>query len=86
MKAAFIKNLGDFMLNAIINYTIRGLVIIVGLVLVFGLIDIPEDLRSMAMPIGVVAIIFGVYRMVMFYSQNKRYKSYIDNRDNELGK
>jgi hypothetical protein len=74
------------MFNIILNYTIRGLIIVVGAAMAFNLIDAPEHIKGYTTAFGIFAMAFGIYRVVMFYSQNKRYQSFIDNRDKEEGR
>jgi len=68
----------------IINYAVRGLIIVVGLVLLSG-IAIPDsnENKFLTQVMGVVFIIWGIYRVVLYNSNYKRYKRYKNLEDDE---
>jgi hypothetical protein len=62
------------MLLNIINYAVRGLIVLIGILLFFGVLT--PDYRGDALPlkvVGVVFVLFGVYRIVMYYTAQQRY-------------
>ncbi|MDQ1265774.1 MAG: hypothetical protein QG635_926 [Bacteroidota bacterium] len=67
------------MILKIINYTVRGATIIIGIILLTGLFmpDTPDMVMYRTM--GVVFILFGIYRLIVYHSQQKRH--YYDNED-----
>lgn len=58
------------MLNDIINYGVRIVIILLGILLAVGVLTPGQD-DPMIRIIGIIAILFGLYRIVM-YSRNKR--------------
>jgi len=63
------------MLNDIINYGVRIIIIILGILLAGGVLT-PGQNDSMIRIVGIIAILFGLYRIIM-YSRNKRkYKNF----------
>lgn len=69
------------MLTHIINYSIRLLIIIIGVLLVSGLLSNPTWDSSFLRIMGIIFILFGVYRIVIYYSQVKRYN--FDSKEGE---
>lgn len=69
------------MLLHIINYAVRGLIIIVGIILISGVM-IPDsnENKYLTQVMGAVFIIWGVYRIVLYKTQ---YKKYHRNRERE---
>ncbi|GAB1372548.1 hypothetical protein MASR1M45_26100 [Candidatus Kapaibacterium sp.] len=61
------------MLMRIINYTIRSMIVILGLLIITGTIFEQMD-TQMRIVFGVVFILFGIYRLIMYYTQERRYK------------
>lgn len=59
-------------MTAIINYTIRGLIVIVGLLILFGGIVLPQVDAKANTVFGIVFILFGLYRIAMYYTAQKR--------------
>lgn len=60
----------------VLNYSIRGLVVLIGIGFVSGIL-IPETAGvndQMFRIMGIVFILFGIYRLVTYYSQQKRYE------------
>ncbi len=65
------------MTSKIINYGARTLIIIVGILLVTGYLDPPGYADTTFIRVlGAVAILFGIYRIVIYYSQIKRQERY----------
>ncbi len=62
------------MIAQIINYGIRGLIIIIGILLISGLLSSPEWDDSFLRIMGLIFILFGIYRIVIYRSQYKRFK------------
>lgn len=63
------------MINDIINYSIRILIILLGLLFVSGYI-MPEDSDPTMMRVfGAVFVLFGFYRLALYRANKKRYKS-----------
>ncbi|MBX3044656.1 MAG: hypothetical protein KIT33_05785 [Candidatus Kapabacteria bacterium] len=65
----------------IINYSIRGLIVVLGILIATGVILEDFD-TQMRIVFGSVFILFGLYRLTMYYSQEKRYK-FLDEEDDE---
>jgi hypothetical protein len=61
----------------ILNYAARGMVIAIGLLWVSGLIPALNFDPTVRM-FGLVIMLFGVYRMAMFWAQQQEYKRYKD--------
>jgi len=61
------------LLMRIINYTIRSMIVILGLLIITGTIFEQMD-TQMRIVFGVVFILFGIYRLIMYYTQERRYK------------
>jgi hypothetical protein len=63
------------MINDVINYSIRVLIILLGLLFVSGYI-MPEDSDPTMMRVfGAVFVLFGFYRLALYRANKKRYKS-----------
>jgi len=64
----------------IINYSVRILIVLIGILLLSGLIlnEIEPQFRIMA---GLVFILFGIYRISLLYTQEKRYKFMTEDED-----
>jgi hypothetical protein len=56
----------------IIQYIIKGIIIIFGIIIFFNLIplNMPENTRR---TIGVIVTLFGVYRLIIFRMKLKKY-------------
>ena len=68
------------MINDIINYSIRILIILLGLLFVSGFI-MPEDSDPTMMRVfGVVFVLFGFYRLALYRANKKRYKKKKDEK------
>lgn len=66
------------MINDIINYGIRILIILLGLLSVSGIL-MPEDSDPTMMRVfGVVFVLFGFYRLALYRANKKRYNSIKD--------
>lgn len=66
----------------IINYTVRILIVILGLGIIFGYPEIPNMDSKARYVMGVVITLFGIYRMVLLYMQSKRYRFSDDDDEN----
>ncbi|MFY7998677.1 MAG: hypothetical protein ACOVSW_08760 [Candidatus Kapaibacteriota bacterium] len=64
----------------ILNYAARGLVMLIGLLWVFGWIPAVTFDPNVRM-FGVVFILFGAYRLATFWSQHQEYKRYNNDED-----
>ena len=66
----------------IIQYLIKSIIIIFGIVIFFNLIelDIPESTR---MVLGLIVTLFGVYRIIIYNMKRKKYYKEFDNEDDE---
>lgn len=62
------------MVNDIINYSIRILIILLGLVFVSGLLMPEGSDPTMMRVFGVVFVLFGFYRLALYRANRKRYK------------
>jgi|APTNR8051073442_1049403.scaffolds.fasta_scaffold15937_3 hypothetical protein len=63
------------MINDIINYGIRILIILLGLVFVSGYF-MPEDSDPTMMRVfGIIFVLFGFYRLALYRANKKRYSS-----------
>jgi len=58
----------------ILNYTIRIIIIILGIMLTAGWLAPQEGDGTMFRVMGIIFILFGIYRVVTFHTQSKRYK------------
>jgi len=67
----------------VINYSIRVLIIILGVIMVSGILSNPNWDPSFVRIMGIVFILFGVYRIIIYYSQVKRYNFSSEERDEE---
>lgn len=65
----------------IINYGIRSVIVILGILIITGVILDQMD-SQMRIVFGSVFILFGLYRLTMYYTQEKRYK-FLDEEDDE---
>jgi hypothetical protein len=57
----------------IINYAARGLVLVVGILWVSGLVPVVGNDSNLRM-FGIVFILFGLYRLATFYTQQMEHK------------
>jgi hypothetical protein len=62
------------------NYATRGMVVLIGLIWVAGIVPLVRYDTNLRM-FGVVFILFGVYRLATFYTQQMEYKRYRDEDD-----
>lgn len=60
------------MYSDILNYGVRLVMIIVGLLMVFGFFTAPRQDPALMRMMGIVLILFGVYRMAMYYTKQQR--------------
>jgi hypothetical protein len=61
------------LLLKIINYIVRSFIVVLGILIITGVIFNEFD-PQMRIVFGVVFILFGIYRLTMYYTQEKRYK------------
>lgn len=68
------------MLLIIVNYVVRALIVIIGIVLVSGILNhylsLRSDIRPLMPILGVVFILWGVYRLITYHSNLRRYRDY----------
>ncbi|MDX9790805.1 MAG: hypothetical protein WC313_01535 [Candidatus Kapaibacterium sp.] len=69
------------MLMRIINYSVRGFIVLLGILIATGVILEEFDVQ-MRIVFGLVFILFGIYRLTMYYTQEKRYK-FLDEQDDD---
>ncbi|MCL5992305.1 MAG: hypothetical protein M1419_09435 [Bacteroidetes bacterium] len=63
------------MFSKILNYGIRALIIIIGILMVTGVVYIPNSgNNSIIVVFGIIFILFGFVRIYMYYSSTKRYQ------------
>jgi hypothetical protein len=67
------------MLN-IVNYIVRISIIIIGIILVSGLITPQNGDTILFRVMGVIFILFGAYRIVLYRMKSKQYSSYFENK------
>ena len=70
------------MFNDILNYGIRIIIIVLGILIFFDFFNIAHGDTKMIHAVGVIMILFGVYRIISYYSASKRYKNF-RNRDED---
>lgn len=58
----------------IVNYTVRSIVLIIGILLASGVLLPPGPETDMFRVMGIVLILFGVYRIVLYHFHRKRYR------------
>lgn len=67
---------------SIVNYIVRFFIIIIGIIFVSGAF-LPENEDTTLMQImGIVFILFGIYRIVMYKMKSKQYQN-IKKEDND---
>ena len=67
----------------ILNYTVRGAIVLIGVLLLTGVL-FPKNADATLMRVfGVVFILFGVYRIAMYYMQVKKYNFQITNEEDD---
>lgn len=57
----------------IIQYLIKGVIVLFGVVIFFNLfeLDMPENTRRV---IGLIVVLFGVYRLVIYKMKKRKYE------------
>ncbi len=63
----------------IINYAVKILIVVFGILILFGIILKTMD-TNMRIVFGIVFILFGIYRLTIYYSKEKKYR-FMDNGD-----
>jgi preprotein translocase subunit SecG len=71
------------MLMHIINYTIRGLILVLGILMLSGVFSSEQWDDTFLKVMGVVFILFGIYRIVLYINQTKKYRYYVEDEDEE---
>lgn len=73
------------MFSKFINYSVRILMIIMGIAFIFYGILYKNELQDSTLVIvmGIVVTLFGVYRLIMYRTQLERYNFNINEDDNE---
>ena len=61
------------MILRIINYAVRILIVVIGILLLSGFI-LSEIEPQFRITVGIVFTLFGLYRISLLYTQEKRYK------------
>ena len=69
----------------IINYAIRIIIIIVGILFICGVFT-PYDKSDIPTIIGIICILFGTYRLIIYKIKSKRYEFYSDDESNDIDK
>ncbi len=70
------------MYSNLLNYGIRLVMILMGALMVFGVFTSPRQDPALMRMMGIVLILFGVYRMAMYHTkQQRRFK---DDNENPL--
>lgn len=67
----------------IINYTVRGMIILLGVLLLSGIINVGSADSTFLKVMGVVFILFGIYRISIYRMQSKKYNFSISEEDND---
>lgn len=57
----------------IINYAVKLLIVVFGILILFGIILKTMD-TNMRIVFGIVFILFGIYRLTIYYSKEKKYR------------
>jgi hypothetical protein len=63
------------MLLHIVNYFVRGIIVIIGIILVSGVLKPQGDTSYFMQVMGVIFLLFGTYRLISYYSASQKYKS-----------
>lgn len=61
------------MINDIINYSIRIIIILLGIVFVSGYLMPEGSDPTMMRVFGVIFVLFGIYRLLLYRANKKRY-------------
>ncbi len=67
----------------IINYTVRGMIILLGVLLLSGIINVGTADSTFIKVMGVVFILFGIYRISIYRMQSKKYNFSINEEEND---
>lgn len=57
----------------IINYIIRGLIVVIGILLVTGILSSSQWDESFLKIMGIIFILFGIYRIILYRHQVRKY-------------
>ncbi|MFP4370148.1 MAG: hypothetical protein ACLFR2_11255 [Candidatus Kapaibacterium sp.] len=66
----------------VLNYGIRGLIVLIGILLVSGLFKPVGAPESFVRIMGIIFILFGIYRLIIYRTQHKRY-NFTDHLDDK---
>ncbi|MGB9702968.1 MAG: hypothetical protein ACPL1A_09650 [Candidatus Kapaibacteriota bacterium] len=69
------------MFNSILNYGVRIIIILLGIAFVFNIFDIKQGDITMLRAIGVIMILFGIYRLLTYRAAVSRYRNLKNNDD-----
>lgn len=69
-------------MNNFINYLIKFVIIAFGIVIFFNIVelDLPDTTRQV---LGVIVILFGIYRIVIFRSKQSQYRFEVNNGEDD---
>ncbi len=62
------------MVLRILNYGVRLLIVVLGIAILLGYILPPNVESQIRWVFGIIFILFGIYRLSMYWTQEKRYK------------
>lgn len=62
------------MTSIILNYAVRSIVIVLGVIMLSGLIVPANADPTLVRAMGGVFVLFGIYRIIVYYSNLKRYR------------
>ncbi len=71
------------MFNSILNYGIRILIIILGILFVFDVFGLSRGDVVMIRSLGVIMILFGIYRILSYRTAVSRYKNINQEEDED---
>lgn len=64
------------MFNIILNYIVRFSFIVIGVFLLFGIFIPEHPSKTLSQAMGVVFILWGLYRLISYYFQLKKRRAY----------
>jgi len=73
----------NFNMMHIINYIVKIMIIIIGLILISGIIPITNEDTTLFRIMGGVFILFGVYRLAIYKMKYKEYNFNKEENENE---
>jgi hypothetical protein len=69
--------------NKILNYGIRIIIIVFGVLIFFDYFNMSRGDTSMVKAVGVIMVLFGAYRIFSFYTASNRYQRLKDDDNDE---